>query len=50
MNIIRFLDASGNIQYGEQVDERSARLIKGNIFEAFDTIIEVLYNKYMVSI
>lgn len=38
MNIIRFLDASsGNIQYGERIDEHSARLIKGNIFTAYET-------------
>lgn len=42
MNIIRFLDASGKIQYGERVDERSARLIKGNIFAAYDTTDNIL--------
>jgi len=44
MNIIRFLDASGKIQYGERVDERSARLIHGNIFEAYnstDNIVKI---------
>jgi 2-keto-4-pentenoate hydratase/2-oxohepta-3-ene-1,7-dioic acid hydratase in catechol pathway len=44
MNIIRFLDASGKIQYGERVDERSARLIQGNIFEAYnstDNIVKI---------
>jgi 2-keto-4-pentenoate hydratase/2-oxohepta-3-ene-1,7-dioic acid hydratase in catechol pathway len=45
MNIIRFLDASsGRIQYGERIDERSARLIEGNIFaayEATDHIVEI---------
>jgi 2-keto-4-pentenoate hydratase/2-oxohepta-3-ene-1,7-dioic acid hydratase in catechol pathway len=44
MNIIRFLDASDKIQYGERVDERSARLIHGNIFEAYnstDNIVKI---------
>ena len=49
MNIIRFLDASGNIQHGEQVDERSARLIKGNIFEAYNTTDNIVKTEKLLA-
>lgn len=42
MKIIRFLDASGKIRYGEHVDDDSARLIKGDIFGAYHTTKETL--------
>lgn len=32
MKVIRFEDNSGNIFWGEQVDDRTARLIKGDLF------------------
>ena len=32
MKIIRFRDPSGHIQYGEPINEKSARLIEGDIF------------------
>ena len=44
MNIIRFVDASGNIQYGERVNEQAARLIVGDIFGTYEStnhIVEV---------
>lgn len=49
MNIIRFLDASGKIQYGERVDERTARLIKGNIFEAFNTTDNIVKTEKLLA-
>jgi 2-keto-4-pentenoate hydratase/2-oxohepta-3-ene-1,7-dioic acid hydratase in catechol pathway len=49
MNIIRFLDASGKIQYGERVNERSARLIKGNIFEAFNTTDHIVKTEKLLA-
>ena len=35
MKIIRFRDPTGHIQHGEPIDERSARLIEGDIFGTF---------------
>ena len=35
MKIIRFQDNAGDVHYGERVDEGSARLIEGTIFETF---------------
>ncbi len=35
MKIIRFQDHTGVVRYGEQVDEGSARLIEGTIFETY---------------
>lgn len=32
MKIIRFLDSSGAIRYGERIDDKSVRLIEGDIF------------------
>ena len=32
MHIVRFLDSSGNEQYGERVDEKTARIIEGDLF------------------
>lgn len=44
MKIIRFLNSSGQIQYGERTDDKSARLIEGDIFgtyNATDNIVQV---------
>ena len=35
MKIIRFQDSEGDVRYGEWVDEGSARLIEGTIFETY---------------
>ena len=35
MKIVRFQDSAGDIRYGEQVDEWSARLVEGNIFQTY---------------
>lgn len=36
MHIIRFRDSSGQISYGEQVDEQKARLINGDILRTYE--------------
>ena len=35
MKIVRFQDSAGDVRYGEQVDEWSARLVEGNIFQTY---------------
>ena len=35
MKVIRFQDSEGDVRYGEWVDEGSARLIEGTIFETY---------------
>ena len=44
MKIIRFQDSAGDVHYGEWVDEASARLIEGTIFETYrvtDRIVRI---------
>ena len=41
MKIIRFLDDLGKIQYGELINEHSARLIKGDILGAYHPIEQI---------
>lgn len=44
MKIIRFLDASDDLCFGERVDDQSARFIEGNIFKTYtvtDQIVSV---------
>ena len=49
MNIIRFQNSSGVIRYGEWVDETSARLIEGNIFEIFRVTDQVVGFKKLLA-
>lgn len=42
MKIIRFQDQAGNIRYGEWIAEGSARLIEGNLFEAYQVTDQVV--------
>ena len=35
MKIVRFQDSAGDVRYGEQVDEWSAQLVEGNIFQTY---------------
>lgn len=42
MKIIRFQDSAGDIRFGEQVDGQSARLIEGDIFDAYTVIDRVV--------
>ncbi|MDA0738630.1 MAG: fumarylacetoacetate hydrolase family protein [Nitrospirae bacterium] len=42
MKIIRFQPSSGAICYGELVDETSARLIEGNLFETFTVTEQIV--------
>ena len=44
MKIVRFQDLKGDVRYGEWVDEASARLIEGTIFETYrvtDRIVRI---------
>ncbi|GJL64928.1 MAG: hypothetical protein NPIRA04_35820 [Nitrospirales bacterium] len=36
MNIIRFLDSTGQISYGERIDDQTARLINGDIWGTYE--------------
>ena len=42
MKIIRFRDSSGHIRYGERVNEQSARLLEGNIFENYTVTNQIV--------
>lgn len=42
MKIIRFQDQAGNVRYGEWITEGSARLIAGNLFEAYQVTDQVV--------
>ena len=42
MKIIRFLDPSGEIQFGESLNAQSAHLIEGNIFETYQVTDRVV--------
>ena len=42
MKIIRFQDPSGEIQFGELLNEQSAHLIEGNIFETYQVTDRVV--------
>jgi len=49
MKIIRFQDASGDIRYGERVDDQSARLIEGNVFETFTVTDQIVLVKKLLA-
>lgn len=42
MKIIRFQDRTGAVRYGERVDEWSARLVEGNIFQTYQVTNRVV--------
>ena len=42
MKIIRFQDRTGGVRYGERVDEWSARLVEGNIFQTYQVTNRVV--------